>query len=678
MKINIMMIGNRLKNLTVVSIFTAILAPFSFGQYADMAFHKYDFPDSKKDLSTAKTNLRIGDEHYRAASYYHAIKPYQKAHDFNPDNSVLNAKLADCYFHTSDYVKAEKHIERAVELNENVDGYYWYLKAYLKQFQGLFEDALKDYFTAEDKPSVLMKDINAQIKERIMECKRGEKMMNHPEDVSMFNMGDNINTPNNEYIPIIDEKGTKLIFTSRRENVYHAEIDESLGDYFEDLYVSHRTNKGWTEAENYAFPFNTQNHDATIALSNDGLRMLVYRDDSVGNGDIYLSVKEPSGYWNEPVRLPAPINTEHHETAAYFSPDMKHLYFVSDRPEGHGGKDIYRSEILDDLAFGPAENLGTNINTDLDDDGVFLFGKELGEMYFSSEGHAGMGGHDIYKSVWKDSAWGPAINMGYPINSAGNDVAFVRSLDSLHGFLSSSRSDTRGRYDIYQIKFNKYMYLPELETLPVDVSGFIVDGADGTPLKAIVTVYDAETGDFVASDVSDSCTGEYNLLLDDSSGYMMDVEINGYLTHEQPLELGDGGKIVATPEIKMSALAVGLTVELKDVYYDLDKYALADSSYENLDKIVEMMKNNPTIRLEISSHTDSRGTDEYNQRLSNNRAQTCVDYLLSKGIPEESLVAKGYGEFKLLISDADMEGLTDEEQEAAHQKNRRTEFKVIE
>ena len=265
-------------------------------------------------------------------------------------------------------------------------------------------------------------------------------MTNHPLRVEIINLGLNVNTENNEYIPLVTSECDRLYFTTRRENTVHQKFDVSIGDYFEELYVTDYTNQGWKEANNVYKPVNSENHDATVSLSADGNRMIIYRDNAEGFGNLFL-VKKAFQTWLEPEPFPAPINSvESDESAACYDAKMEYLYFVSNRSGGFGGKDIYRSKILNDTLFGPAENLGPNINTAEDDDAVFLFGEDGSTMYFNSKGHGGMGGYDIYESHYVDSAWTVAKNMGYPINSAADDVSFVRSNDSLYGYYSTLKS----------------------------------------------------------------------------------------------------------------------------------------------------------------------------------------------------------------------------------------------
>ncbi len=459
----------------------------------------------------------------------------------------------------------------------------------------------------------------------------------------------------------------------------HNDFDESIGDHFEELYVTTYTTAGWTEARNAFQPINSANHDATVALSVDGENMIIYRDNELGIGNLYLVHKE-YGMWMDPIPLPAPINSEEsHETAGCFDPKMEYLYFVSDRPGGYGGKDIYRAAVLIDQQFGPPENLGPNINTSYDDDAVFLFGDDGTTMYFSSKGHDGMGGYDVYESRLVDSVWTKAENIGYPINSAADDVCFVRSSDSLYGYYSSSKPDSKGRYDIYQVVFNEFIVYPPAPDLYVTFMGNVTEEDTGEPLKAMVTATDVETGETFTFDESDECSGDYKMCLLRGRQYNIKIEMPGYLSQEEIVTIDDNSPSdIVAEKLRLRRLALGTKMVLANVFYDLNKATLSDSSYVALDKIVNLLKQYPDTRVEISAHTDSRGSADFNQRLSNARAKTCVEYLLSRGINENMLVARGYGENQLLMTDEMIEMLPDEERkEAAHQRNRRTEFKVI-
>jgi outer membrane protein OmpA-like peptidoglycan-associated protein/tetratricopeptide (TPR) repeat protein len=673
----------KLKPLISTSIYVfcvgciALISQGSLAQTSELAFHKYDFPDQKESLAEAKTALIIGDEQYALKAYYKALTEYEKAYQFNPKNGLLNAKLADCYLHTSDFARAIPKINDAIFLNKNLEGYYYYIKGFLEQFEGKFELAQKSYFEAEDRGTKMVKHLDELVKAGIVQCKNGTRLMNRPLDVEIYNMGENINTRNNEYIPLINYECNQLIFTSRRKNDIHEEFDYSLGDHFEELYYSVYTDEGWTVAKNMNFPLNSENHDATVSLSIDGLNMVVYRDNAEGLGNLFLA-KKVGGLWFDPVPFPEPINSEFHETSACFDPQMKYIYFVSDRPGGFGGKDIYRSLLLLDETFGPAENLGPKINTAEDEDAVFLFGEFGEQMYFNSKGHGGMGGYDVFLSHYDNSSWAAAENLGYPVNSAADDISFVRSSDSLYGYLASSRIDSKGRFDIYQIRFNEIITYPPPPSLFVNLKGFLRDSKNGEPLKAIIYATDPVTGQTFTFDESDECSGEYRLNLKKGTKYNIEVVVPGYVSHNQELVVGNEAK---EEDIALSVglrrLEIGTQMVLENVFYDLNMATLADSSYAALDKVVDLLIKYPETRMEISAHTDSRGRDAFNQKLSEMRAQTCMEYLLSQGINEDMLVARGYGEMQLLITDEEIEALTEEEQEVAHQKNRRTEFKVI-
>ncbi|HRP61496.1 MAG TPA: OmpA family protein, partial [Vicingus sp.] len=325
--------------------------------------------------------------------------------------------------------------------------------------------------------------------------------------------------------------------------------------------------------------------------------------------------------------------------------------------------------------WGNAENLGISINTPDDEDAVFLHpdGKTL---YFSSKAHGSMGGFDVYKSVYEKGKWSKPQNLGFPVNTSDDDVCFVITASGDYGYYTSIRPDGKGKRDIYKVTFLDELNKPKLTLL----KGAITDKKTGQPLQATIEIYDNDNNKLIGVFESNSTTGKYMVSLPAGVNYGISVKSPGYLFYSENFVIDkDAAFKEVVKDIGLDKLEVGKKVVLKNIFYDYNKATLRTSSNNELGKVVELLNSNPKIKIEISAHTDSRGGDAYNEKLSQERAQSCMDFLTAKGIDKSRLIAKGYGKKQLLISDKEIEKLATEElKEEAHQQNRRTEFKILE
>ncbi len=640
----------------------------------NVAFEKSNFKSNPTGLKAAIISIKEGDFKYNTHLYNEALEKYLSANQFNPSNAELNAKIGDCYLHTSEKSKAIDYFKKAYELDKNIDGYYIYSYAKSYHINEEFDEAIKLYRAAKSKGSNFDRDLSANCDYKIKECTFAKKLVTTPVNVKIENLNTTINTENEEYVPVITADESEIYFTSRRKGNTGGNMDMALGDYYEDIYYSKKENGEWSEAENIGSPVNSEFHDATVGLSLDGQKLFIYRDNKKGIGNILMAEKKGKK-WKDPEELPEPINSKNQETAACFSPDGNTIYFVSNRPDGIGGKDIYKSTKNKDGKWGEAENLGRTINTIEDEDAVFLHadGKTL---FFSSKGHKTMGGYDIFKSTYEKGKWSTPENIGYPINTADDDVCFVLTASGEYGYYTSAKLDGKGKRDIYRVSFIDELNKPKLTLL----KGVITDKKTGEPLIASIEIYDNNEDKQVGTFESNSASGKYMISLPAGRDYGISVKAQGYLFYSDNFNIPDTAAFqVVEKNVALEKLEKGKKVVLKNIFYDYNKASLRSSSFNELNKVIELLNHNPNMKIEISAHTDSRGSDAYNDKLSQARAQSCVDYLVQKNIPTSRLIAKGYGEKQLMITDDLIEKLaTEAEKEEAHQQNRRTEFKIIE
>ncbi|MCF6170357.1 MAG: OmpA family protein [Bacteroidales bacterium] len=669
----------------------------------DTPFEKDFFSEGQKDaLKEAKKQIKEADKLFEKdiPLYALALELYLKANNFNPDNALLNYKIGKCYLQTVQKTKSVKYLEHARQLNPGVqaDLLYQLAKAYHLNLQ--LDKAVATY--EEYKGSLTPKELTekgARIDKRIAECHVAMDLVQHPVRIFIDNLGSGVNTEYPEYGPYINADETVLMFTSTRPSTTGGKRDPADQIYYEDIYISKFINGRWSEAKNPGKPLNTDSHDAIVGVSPDGKHALIYKGEDNG-GDIFECRIDETGEWRSPKRLPKEVNTKNHESSASFSPDMQALYFVSDKPGGFGGKDIYYTELKlkgskEKLDYDDAANLGAVVNTPYDENGVFMDmdGKTL---YFSSKGHRTMGGYDIFKTTLVDGKWTKPVNLGYPINSPGDDLFFSFSRDGIHAYYSSFDPSGYGDRDIYMITLlgpEKPLAFLEgydalaFRTIPISenvmeeavvikesqiiiVRGRVLDAVTLEPLGSVpVEIYDNLLGRMVASFESNSQTGEYMVSLASGKNYGFSARAKDYLFHSENLIIPPATTVQEYHlDMLLHKVKVGSKIILKNIFFDFDKATLRPESTAELNRLTKMLNDIPTLTIEISGHTDSYGSGEYNEKLSADRAKAVVDYLIEQGIDSKRLTSAGYGETQPIATNETDEG---------RQLNRRTEFKVL-
>jgi len=435
---------------------------------------------------------------------------------------------------------------------------------------------------------------------------------------------------------------------------------------------------------------NDKKHNATIGMYNWEGKTYLYTYKSKHNGDIYESIINDNNITIlEP--LPYPINTRFHESGASIGPDGRILYFISDRPGGMGGKDIWMSQREHNDTWSTPINLSA-INTPYDEEGVFIHpdGKTL---YFSSKGHNTMGGYDIFISINDNSEWSNPINLGYPINTAADDLCFVLASSGQRAYFSSSRQGTIGDQDIFIINYMiaksvmpsseaNFLAWPSepsmsvssnllsAENLPSMIlwKGKITD-ENGNPLEAQIILTDNETNEQIAVFTSNSETGNFLVSLPSGKNYGIAIKKDGYLFHSENFNIPENAPYEELmKDIKLKKVAAGAEIVFNNIFFDFNKATLRPESKTELKNVIEFLQQNPSVTIEISGHTDNVGSYEYNQSLSERRAKAVVDYLVKQGIPLSRLVYKGYSFSKPIASNDTEEG---------RQQNRRVEFKIL-
>jgi outer membrane protein OmpA-like peptidoglycan-associated protein len=560
-----------------------------------------------------------------------------------------------------------------------------------------------------------------EVDRRLTECANGKEFKANPKPFSIVNMGSAINSPQEDFAPVLTADENEIVFTTRRQEDNTSPDVADDNKYYEDIFVAVRENGSWKAARNIGPPVNTKYNDSNLTLSPDGSLLFIYKDE--GNGDIYLCEKNKNGSWGEPTPLPGIINSSYRESSVTITPDENTLYFVSERPGGYGGSDIYVCTKDSKGEWSRVKNLGPKINTELDEDGPFISydGKTL---YFSSELHKTMGGFDIFKSELlnaEKNEWSEPENIGYPINTPDDDIYFSISKDGKRSYYSSVKNEGQGYTDIYVITdLEKTNPQPEVaakepvkepvkeeppkeeppkeepkkepvkETPPKEETK--KEPKKETPkkvtqpIKYVLTVIDAETKQPIDAKVSmqglkdkvvvgsvDKGNGvtEYSIKATSAKEYRITVDKEGYIfqTLSVKVPAATTEEKTITKIVEMRKLVVNAVSILRNIYFDFEKASFKTESYNELNRLEAMMKQNPALQVEISGHTDKVGSKAYNKGLSLRRANAVRSFLTSKGVDPRRIKTVGYGEDRPIASnDDDKEG---------RELNRRVEFKVL-
>lgn len=467
------------------------------------------------------------------------------------------------------------------------------------------------------------------------------------------NLGDAVNTSQLEYFPSLTIDGKNLVFT-RRVNWSN-----------EDFFISARDSNEWKPSSPLAGAINTPQNEGAQQISQDGA-WLVYAGcemkDSYGSCDIYFSFLDRGG-WTARENAGRAINTEFWETSPCLSPDKNDLYFASNRPGGYGGTDLYVSHRMANGRWTAAENLGASINTSGDESFPFMHADNE-TLYFTSNGWPGYGGTDIFFSKKGVDGFAKPMNVGYPVNTIDNEGSLVVSSDGATAYYASDRPDGKGGLDLYSFPMRK-------EIRPVTTSwvqGVIYDSLSKQGLRAHVDVIDLSSNR-VVSQVSADETGHYLATLPMGRKYAFNVNQKGYLFYSSHFDMPALAKQEHYEvDIPLQPIVAGANIVLKNVFFNTGKWELLKESMTELDRLVVLLNENPSIQIEISGHTDNIGKDADNKTLSESRAKSVVTYLRMKGILESRLSFKGYGAARPVASNDTEEGRA---------LNRRTEMMVV-
>lgn len=532
---------SRFITLVLITLFF-IAAPCSDGT-AQKGFEKVLVMGEGEDELMADANFFFDKGNYSAATHM-----FEKLFMHFEGRFEYKLRLGICYTYTPTKTDLALTLLQEIyaEDPETDDILYYLGKAY--HLNHLFDEALTTFAKAKG-DGVLSKEQEVHVERLIVNCNNGKEIIKDPLDIHIENLGPPVNSNGSEYVPVISSDESILIFTYAGEQSLGGLQDEygeenMKGYYYEDVQISYKIGDTWIAPDNIGYNINTYTHDASIALSGDGQTLFVYKYSDEGGGDIYQSNLVGSE-WGPAVKLNININTSSWEGSATLSPDGSALYFTSERPGGLGGKDIYLSRLREDGVWDEAVNLGPTINTPYDDDAPFIHpdGKTL---FFSSIGHLNMGNYDVFKSTWNGETWSEPNNMGYPLNTAGDDMFYVVAASGKRAYFSSGRPGGMGEQDIYIAHLDKIKNEQPVILLKGKVT------ASDSAVAAKITVKYTENNVTQGTYTSNASSGTYLISLPVGKDYAVYYDVDGYDTHIENIkgaDIKDFKKIVIDVEM---------------------------------------------------------------------------------------------------------------------------------
>ncbi len=630
---------NQQFRIQVILVFLTLITPFL------LAAQWYD-PE--------KVNKRAGEiygqayEDAQAGNYSAAISKLNDALKAEPRFVDVYLSRAGIHANMKNYAASVSDFETGLQMDSV------YARTYLLPYSislagiGRFEQALKivNEFLATPR-------LNAQsIKAGTYRKKTYELALAHQAKLkssgassyvfSPQNLGQNINSSALEYFPSFTIDGNKMIFTRRLNND-------------EDFYESNYVNGVWTKATPVPGKINTNLNEGAQNISQDG-EWLIFTGcnypEGEGSCDLYIAYKTKNGNWTEPENMGRIINTEFWESSPSLSPDKRSLYFASSRSGGFGGRDIWVTHRNISGKWGQPINLGATVNTSADEGCPFIHADNQ-TLYFNSNGHPGYGLTDLFLSKkLADGSWDTAVNLGYPINTIDDEGSIIVTADGKTSYYASDGTDTKGGLDLYRFEMREDMRANKV----LWVKGKVYDKKTNVGLPSSVELTDIN-GNRNISKLQTDEDGNYLVTLPAGKDYAFNVNRKGYLFYSENFSMkniqSDSPMVINIP---LQAIEAGASVVLKNIFFDTKKFDLKSESVTELDQVVALLTENPKLTILISGHTDNIGQATDNLLLSNNRAKTVIAYLQSKGIAVQRLNAKGFGASKPIANNTSEQG----------------------
>ena len=619
---------------------------------------------------------------YKRGGFYEAAQAYkiayQKVDGLDEKGRVL-FRIGESYRLMTDNAGAEEWYEKAIEARyykKNPEVYFQYAEVLREQEK--FDDAVVQYQKYQERGGDASK---AQIK--IDACETAAMHIDIPPSRYLVEPVVLLNSPFFDYAPTwSSKKNDEIVFSSSRQSAVGGNEDPITGESFMDLFTSEQDKKGkWSTPTPLNNTVNTSSNEGASCMDKKRSTMYftrcVYEKKSNFACDLFMAKKVGNKFGPaEPMNI---IDRENNDSSQVghpaLSPDDQFLLFASDMPGGKGGKDIwYMKYNKKEKSWGKPTNLGGSVNTSGDE--MFPYIAESGAIYFASNGHVGLGGLDVFMAESTgEMEFGDVSGLDYPINSSSDDFGLIINEAKDEGYFTSSRPGGKGKDDIYSFKMPPLEFCYRATVYNFDTGSALTNAkvtVQGTDGKSYDLTTDANGGISL-------CEGEVLA----ETNFSVDVSLDGYIgTGDQFSTMGVTESTTFAREYFLKEIVINKAYDLPLVLYPFDKSELLINdqvnSADSLSYLYDLMTRNPNFVVQLESHTDTRGKSEYNQSLSQRRAETCVNYLISRGIAQDRLVARGIGENQPIISDKQISSMaTEEEQEKAHQVNRRTIFKIL-
>ena len=625
--------------------------------------------------------LATADEQMARGEYYDASKTYRKIYnkltkkEERPLRGEVAFKMAECYTRLNMSARASAAYQNAIRYGYP-DSIAQLHLAQALHAEGKYPAAIKAY------EEFLMRAPQSEIARSGLSGAREAQRLRQQPTRYVVREAKLFNSRRADFAPMFLPGGNDVLyFTTTNEKVTGNKRSEITGMKKSDIWMARKNERGeWQRPEPVEGELNTELDEGIVSFSPDGSTMYLSkarREPNANTGvEIYTSQRSDAK-WSAPVKFEITADTLSSYGHPAVSPDGQWLYFTSDMPGGFGGKDIWRVNLKE--RAGSLENLGEFINTPGDD--VFPYMRTDSVMYFASDGHPGMGGLDIFRAQLTPSGGWSVVNMGVPVNSAADDFGITFGAGE-SGYLSSNRGDARG-YD--------HLFSFVLPDLKIYISGMVLDKDEEPVPNAVIRIVG---NDGSIQKEAGKADGSFRFPLQRGVSYVMMAGAKGFLNAKQEFT-ADNAEEDAEYGVDFILASINKPVVIENVFYDFDRADLRPETKTALDEMAQMLNDNPNVTIEMASHTDRWGTEEYNMSLSHRRAQSAIDYLISKGISADRLQPQGYGksrpktitkrlareypQFKEgdVLTEEYISGLPEEDQEAADQINRRTEFQVL-
>jgi len=672
-----------------------------------------------------KTLFGEASTHLENEEYSAALPYLLEMEKMEPNNYNTISSIGYCYLKsTYNKKKAMEYFDRVLVDYKNLNPAYQFgnhkeKKAPVEviRWSGLakhanykFEDAITNYQEYKELIDPNNEELITSINTDIYTSRNAIDYQKHPTTITIDKL-EVLNTEYSEYRPKINGDETKMLFTSRRPVKMDDPQDEE-GLYYEDIYMAQKSKGQWQKPVRVDSKINSDSHDACLYVTPDGYSMIIYRTSLENNneGGIYQTQLKGSK-WTEPELMIAEVNSDYWETDANISADGSTLFYTSDKTGGQGGRDIWQMKKLPTGEWAKVQNLGAKINTSDDEEGPYLHpdGKTL---YFSSKGHKTMGGFDVCMSnLQEDGSWSTPVNLGFPINTPGDDVFYFPTNDGKRAYFSSFREGGQGQQDIYMIDIPSF----EMKTVAI-YKGLAKYSTDEVITDVDITIVEATTNALVGNYKPNSENGEFLFILQPGKTFIVDYALAGQTIQDTIIVPEQGGtfnvlKVITIEDdvlvlkeaelvddeikvilavsdlIEVSPLDIsdltdkqvsenlneGKSIILNDLFFIYDKDRLITESKPDLSKIIKYMQDNPDVNVVLEGHTDFKGELDYNQTLSEKRSNRVKNKLVAAGIKSARISTKGYGESNPIAANANPDGSDNPE---GRQKNRRVEIKL--